>query len=296
MGIIDGLIDSVTGGAGSIVQGIIGGLFADEAQQDTNEANWQVMKNQQAFSAEQAGRAMDFAAQQSDTKRWWDKGEADTAWQRTVKDMQNAGLSPMLAYSQGPNPTIPSSAASGTAGSPPSSPHMISGKQAGFQAALQTAAAVASIDKTRSEAEVNRASIPKIGQDVRTGEAQEQQLRQATRNAQYQLENILPAEQAKLVAEAAVRVAEAGTEEQRPRLVSHQADVEFIRYKDFEQRIKSELQRQHLTAAQEAEIQLKLPGLYNQMRIDLTTYGQNIRPFINDARGAAGAANIIRRR
>lgn len=291
MGIFDGILDSVVGGAGDIVKGVIGGFFGQEAQKDTNEANWQIMRDQQAFSANQAQRAMDFAAQQTDTQRWWNKGEADTVWQRTVKDMENAGLSPMLAYSQGHNPVIPSSAASGTAGGTPSSPTMTSPKATAVQTALQSAAMAAQIDKTHAEAEATRASIPKMEQETRTGAAQEENVRQATRNAVFTLERILPAEEARTLADAALRALQGKTEEQRPRLVSFQADVEYVRYKHFEAEIKATVQRQHLTATQEAEIMMRLPGLYNQMQVDLNAYGRNVRPYVGDVGRLSGAAS-----
>lgn len=74
-----GLLFGKTPSAALYGGAIGGGLDTFMAGQDTNKAN-----------ANEAQRNRDFQAWQS-----------STAWQRAVQDMQQAGLNPMLAYSQG---------------------------------------------------------------------------------------------------------------------------------------------------------------------------------------------------
>jgi len=67
--------DMSLGGLG----GLAGGVLSFIGQQQTNQKNWDIAQSNNAFSAQQ------FAQR----------------YQTTVKDMQAAGLNPMLAYSQG---------------------------------------------------------------------------------------------------------------------------------------------------------------------------------------------------
>jgi len=59
-------------------------------QQQTNQKNWDIANAANAASAEQAARQMDFQERMRSTQ-----------YQTAVEDMKNAGLNPMLAYSQG---------------------------------------------------------------------------------------------------------------------------------------------------------------------------------------------------
>ena len=61
------------------------------------------------FSASQASQAREFNADQSQVSRDWQERMANTQYQRTVQDLNAAGLSPMLAYSKGAS-ALPSGA------------------------------------------------------------------------------------------------------------------------------------------------------------------------------------------
>jgi hypothetical protein len=66
---------------GAVAAPILGGLFKGFGQQSANQSNWDIAQSNNAFNERMAS----------------------TQYQRAVGDMKAAGLSPMLAYSQGGN-------------------------------------------------------------------------------------------------------------------------------------------------------------------------------------------------
>lgn len=53
------------------------------------------------FNSVEAQKARDFASAEAQKNRDWQETMSSTSWQRTVSDLQKAGLNPILAYSQG---------------------------------------------------------------------------------------------------------------------------------------------------------------------------------------------------
>lgn len=120
--------------AGSLVSSFLG----YKGQKDTNETNMNLGREQMAFQERMSS----------------------TSYQRAVKDMQAAGLNPMLAYSQG--------GASSPVGSMPQVQNAVSAGMASAAQASQTMQGIAQVvatlaqtDKTDAEAElIRRQTLP----------------------------------------------------------------------------------------------------------------------------------------
>ena len=90
---MQGLLDFITPGIGSAIQGALGFL----GQSDTNTQSQENSANANAFNAEQAQINRDFQERLS-----------NSAYQRQTADMSAAGLNPMLAYMKGGGASSPS--------------------------------------------------------------------------------------------------------------------------------------------------------------------------------------------
>ncbi|WNK13581.1 MAG: DNA pilot protein [Microvirus sp.] len=151
-----GMFDWITPGVGAIASGAMG-LWG---QQSTNDQNIQIANQNNIASAQQAAQLQEFNANQAQLNRDYQTQMSGTAYQRGVKDMEAAGLNPMLAYSQGGASTPGGAQATGAMGqrfTPQiQNPGQVAAAAAQSAAQIENTLADADLKKAQAETERNR--------------------------------------------------------------------------------------------------------------------------------------------
>lgn len=187
-----------------IVASVAGSLISSMGQEDTNDTNLQIQQQNSAFNAEQGILNRAFNADQAAQNRAFQSDQAarqmdfqqrnsDSIWQRGVKDIQAAGLNPMLAYSQGGNPAASGAAATGSAAAGSAASAGAPGNmQNVFANAGQSATQWAQIEniqadteKKRAEEEFTKAQTKKVPVDEEVSRQHAEQIKALTVKAMY---------------------------------------------------------------------------------------------------------------
>lgn len=161
---------------------LLGGLMANESNQDINSAqmafNAEQAKLNREFNAAEAEKTRTFNAGEAQTAREWQERLSNTQYQRSVSDMVAAGLNPMLAYMKG-GAGVPSGAqASGPAAS--SSPASAGSMQRMENVLKDVAPSAAAVAVSLAQAEKLKAETRNVEADTLVKVAQEPNVRSQT--------------------------------------------------------------------------------------------------------------------
>ena len=94
-------INNMLFGLPSLIGSLVGSSRLTGAEREQNEFNAQQSAIQRQFEAQQAETANAFTAEQADINRQFQERMSNTAYQRTVNDMEKAGVNPTIAFGLG---------------------------------------------------------------------------------------------------------------------------------------------------------------------------------------------------
>lgn len=178
MGILSGLAGPLAMGAGYALGGPAGGALMAGGlgylgQLQTNQTNQDIASSNSAFNAQQAQLNRDFQDQQAARQMQFQYESSANSYQRAVKDLEYAGLNPMLAYMQGGAPTL--SGASGGGSSAQAANVQV---QNPVTAAVDSYSSVSSAGQAHANVGVIQANTDKIREEIKNIPETGKQIRQ----------------------------------------------------------------------------------------------------------------------
>lgn len=158
---------------------------ANAANVEIAQGNWaqqdKMQQSQQAFNAQQATTAREFAAIEAQKSRDFQESMSSTSWQRATADMRAAGINPMAAFMKGgastpAGATASAPAATSGAGGGGASASVRNALAAGITSALDAKRLQKDIDQADSQIQLQNASKAAVRADERLKNASAKQV------------------------------------------------------------------------------------------------------------------------
>lgn len=295
MGLFSGILGAVGsffGPVGTAVGGAIGGAIdSDRTRSSTNSA----VDASNQFNAEQGQITRDFNANQAQLNRdfqttqlgeveRYDTAMSSTAYQRTVADMQAAGLNPMLAYSQGGASTPTVSAPSGSSAS--------AGSVSGFDKAqaitnsLQATQIAQSIQESQARVENTQADTVLKGAQTARETSSASNIDMSTKEIQARIPNL--EEQLHLIR------AQEGTELWKQAVMDTQAQLNKIDAGLKNETIGLVEAQTQFERVRTLLANLSVPEARNASNAQDSWWMRNVSPYLPDLLKGTGAAAGVR--
>lgn len=262
---------------------VIGSFLSHEGQSQANTTNVLLAREATASNVEQAQLNRDFSAAQAQRQMDFQERMSGTAYQRAVSDMQQAGLNPMLAYSQG-GASSPSGAQGAGSQASAVPGHVENEYAPAVSSALSAATIAAQVEKLQAETRNVDADTAVKLKDAPLREAQT--IESHTRSTLY-------GKQQSLVQAQAERI-------------GYQNDLTEAQVNKVKAEVKVLAEEQGIRAAElmlkrfdlivrEATSAAEVNQAIAESRAWATDYGQTTRPYVRDFQGTAGGASSVLR-
>lgn len=259
----------------TIAPAVIGGFLSNKGAKDRNEANIAAARETQSFNAEQA-----------DINRKFQERMSNTAHQREIKDLNRAGLNPILSAKYGGSSTPTGSMATGV------TPQIEDEISPGVSTAMQIRLNKAQVKKTEADAVKAEAEARKTDEETKTVPISRDKIRQEIANLKGDLRYKLGLTR-KTVAEIVnIREQRLNIEADTTKKIT-ETQSNLIGQQEMIARIQAIKSKVKLNDQQLREMITRFPGLVTEQEIDESKFGE-ISRYINRFNPFASSAKSIK--
>lgn len=269
-----GIDDVLLGGLISGGASLVGSFLSSDSQSNANQQNAALAADAANFNANQAELNRSFTAEQVQKQLDFQERMSGTSYQRAVHDLSQAGLNPMLAYSQGGASSPAGAAGAGSSASmtparmEPTLPH----------GSVNLSSAVGAA-RTMAEIDLIQAQRRKVEAETTTETYRPGQVWQDTQKSEYETRN-LNQRMHNLISDQ--RLTQAQEDKVRD-------EITVIKEEQGIAAANMMLKRFEMLLTE-----MEFPRAIAEAKAWSTAYGQDFRPYIGDIVKGIGSAAAAR--